>query len=145
MSKKIVQGEEMTVLVDGKAAMHATSHTLNVTLDTKEVQTKDTDGKEIAPGVITFDVQGENLVVIDPSLTEKYGSDDMLDLMLSKKEITILTKASIADGLKQYTGKGYITSFSRQTPVGENASYSYTITGSGELKPYTPPVVEASF
>ena len=49
-TKKIIQGEDIILLVDEKTTLHATSHTLKVDLEMKELRTKDTNGKEKAPG-----------------------------------------------------------------------------------------------
>ena len=53
-TKKIIQGEDIILLVDEKTTLHATSHTLKVDLEMKELRTKDTNGKEKAPGDISY-------------------------------------------------------------------------------------------
>ena len=71
--------------------------------------------------------------------------------MSSENEISVLTgvmAANVADrekfvpypvylsqSGKMYTGKAYITTFSLSTPAGDNATYSYSLTGSGNLTP----------
>lgn len=49
-NKQVVQGEDIILLVDDKTTLHATTHTLKVDLEMKELRTKDTDGKEKWPG-----------------------------------------------------------------------------------------------
>ena len=73
--KKVIQGEDIIVLVDSKTTLHATTHNLKVDLELKELRTKDTHGK------------------------------------------------------------AYITSFSLGAPAGDNATYNYSLTGSGNLSP----------
>ncbi|WP_418991117.1 hypothetical protein [Alistipes sp.] len=53
-SKRVIQGEDIILLVDDKTTFHATTHTLKVDLELKELRTKDTNGKEKAPGDITW-------------------------------------------------------------------------------------------
>ena len=139
-TKKIIQGEDIILLVDEKTTLHATSHTLKVDLEMKELRTKDTNGKEKYPGDITWSVDVEGLVVIDSDLAASHDSpEDILQSILSKKSVGVILKANITGALaKNYTGNGYITSFSLGTPAGDNVTYNFSITGSGDLTPATP-------
>lgn len=66
-SKRVVQGEDIIILIDDKPTLHATTHSLKVDLELKDLRTKDTKGKEKYPGDITWSVDGDGLVVIDPT------------------------------------------------------------------------------
>ena len=55
--KKVIQGEDIIVLVDSKTTLHATTHNLKVDLELKELRTKDTNGKEQSPGDISWSVE----------------------------------------------------------------------------------------
>lgn len=136
-TKKVIQGEDIIILVDNKPTLHATSHSLKVDLEVKDIRTKDTNGKEKYPGDISWSVDGEGLVIIDDTLKTTHSSpDDVLQLVLSKKLVKVILKANITGVLaKNYTGDAYITSFSLGTPAGDNATYNYTLTGSGNLEP----------
>lgn len=135
MSRKIIQGEDIVLLVDEKTTLHATSHSLKVDLELKDVRTKDTNGKEKAPGDISFSVDGDGLVVVDDSVENTHSSEDVLGIVLSKKLVKLIIKSPLSGLMKTYSGEGYITSFSLSTPAGDNATYSYSITGSGTLTP----------
>lgn len=138
-TKRVVQGEDIIVLVDEKTTLHATSHTLKVDLEMKELRTKDTNGKEKAPGDVTWSVDGDGLVVIDDSIENSHSSEDVLALVLSKKLVDVVVKSPLTGLTKMYTGKAYLTTFSLSTPAGDNASYSYSLTGSGNLTPVDKP------
>mgnify|MGYP001104122348 FL=1 len=138
-NKQVVQGEDIILLVDDKTTLHATTHTLKVDLEIKELRTKDTNGKEKAPGDVTWSVDGDGLVVIDDSIENSHTSEDVLALVLSKKLVEVVVKSPLAGLAKMYTGKAYITTFSLSTPAGDNASYSYSLTGSGNLTPADKP------
>lgn len=138
-TKKVIQGEDIILLVDDKTTLHATTHTLKVDLELKELRTKDTNGKEKAPGDITWSVDGDGLVVVDESIEKAHSSEDVLALVLSKKLVDVVIKSPLAGLTKMYTGKSYITTFSLSTPAGDNASYSYSLTGSGNLSPADKP------
>ena len=138
-NKQVVQGEDIILLVDDKTTLHATTHTLKVDLEIKELRTKDTNGKEKSPGDVTWSVDGDGLVVIDDSIENSHTSEDVLALVLSKKLVEVVVKSPLAGLAKMYTGKAYITTFSLSTPAGDNASYSYSLTGSGNLTPADKP------
>lgn len=138
-SKQVIQGEDIILLVDEKTTLHATTHTLKVDLELKELRTKDTNGKEKAPGDISWSVDGDGLMVVDERIENAHSSEDVLALVLSKKLVDVVIKSPLAGLTKMYTGKAYITTFSLSTPAGDNASYSYSLTGSGNLVPADKP------
>ncbi len=139
-NKQIIQGEDIVVTVDNKPTLHATNHSLKVDLEVKDIRTKDTNGKEKYPGDISWSVDVEGLVVIDPDLAAtRDNAEDILQTILSKASVGVVLKAALNGALaKNYTGTGYITSFSLGTPAGDNATYNFTITGSGNLTPVNP-------
>lgn len=137
--RKIIQGEDIVLLVDEKTTLHATTHSLKVDLELKELRTKDTNGKEKWPGDISWSVDGDGLVAIDTSVENAHTSEDILALVLAKKSVDVVIKSPLSGLTKLYKGKAYITSFSLSTPAGDNATYSYSLTGSGNLTPAEKP------
>ncbi len=133
--KKVIQGEDIIVLVDSKTTLHATTHNLKVDLELKELRTKDTNGKEQSPGDISWSVDGDGLVVVDDSIENSHTSEDVLGIVLSKKLVDVVIKSPLSGLTKTYHGKAYITSFSLGAPAGDNATYNYSLTGSGNLSP----------
>ena len=138
-NKQVVQGEDIILLVDDKTTLHATTHTLKVDLEMKELRTKDTDGKEKWSGDVSWSVDGDGLVVVDDSIENSHTAEEVLDLVLRKKLVEVVVKSPLTGLAKMYTGKAYITTFSLSTPAGDNASYSYSLTGSGNLTPADKP------
>ena len=140
MEKKVIQGEDIIVLVDEKTTLHATTHNLKVDLEMKELRTKDTNGKEQSPGDVSWSVDGDGLIVVDPGVSNTHTPEQVLAIVLEKKLVEVVVCSTTAPdgkvGLKKnYRGKGYITSFSIDAPAGDNATYNYSITGSGNLSP----------
>ena len=133
MSKKVIQGEDIILLVDDKTTLHATTHTLKVDLELKELRTKDTNGKEKAPGDISWSIDGDGLVVIDDAITDAHTPEDVLGIVLSKKLVDVVVKSPMTGLSKHYSGKAYITSFSLGAQAGENSTYNYSLSGSGDL------------
>ena len=134
-TKQVIQGEDIIILLDSKPTLHATTHSLKVDLELKELRTKDTDGKEKYPGDISWSADGDGLVVIDPAIASSHSSEDVLALVLSKKLVKVVLKSPVSGLKKTYSGEGYITSFSLSTPAGDNSTYNFSITGSGSLTP----------
>jgi predicted secreted protein len=133
--KKVVQGEDIIVLVDNKTTLHATTHNLKVDLELKELRTKDTNGKEQSPGDVSWSVDGDGLVVVDPNIENTHTSEDVLGIVLNKKLVDVIIESPLSGLTKTYRGKAYITSFSLGAPAGDNATYNYSMTGSGNLTP----------
>lgn len=131
--RKVIQGEDIIIFIDGKPTLHATTHSLKVDLELKELRTKNTNGKEKCAGDISWSADGDGLVVIDPEITEHLTAEEVLDLVLSKTEVEVMLKAPLQGLTKNYKGKGFVTSFSLSTPAGDNSTYNYSITGSGDL------------
>ena len=52
-----------------------------------------------------------------------------------KKLVDVVIKSPLSGLAKPYHGKAYITSFSLGAPAGDNATYNYSLTGSGNLSP----------
>ncbi len=134
-NRKIVQGEDIIILLDDKPTLHTTTHNLKVDLEFKDIRTKDTNGKEKFPGDISWSVDGDGLVVIDPSIANSHTSEDVLALVLSKKLVNVVLKSPVAGLTKTYTGESYITSFSLSTPAGDNSAWNFSLSGSGDLTP----------
>ncbi len=133
--RQVIQGEDIILVIDGKPTLHATTHSLKVDLELKDLRTKDTNGKEKCPGDISWSVDGDGLVVIDPDLVESHSAEDVLSMVLSKKKVEAILRSPLKGLTKTYKGDAYITSFSLSTPAGDNATYSYSLTGSGDLAP----------
>ena len=133
--KKVIHVEEINLVVDNTTTLHATTHNLKVDLELKELRTKDTNGKEKSPGDISWTVDGDGLVVVDDAITATHTSEDVLAIVLNKKLVDVIIKSPLGGLTKKYTGKAYITSFSLGAPAGDNATYSYSLTGSGNLLP----------
>ena len=101
---------------------------LKVDSETKELRTKDTNGKEKAPGDISWSVDSNGLVELDNSIENAHSSEGLPGILLSKKLVGVVIKSPLTGLVKMYTGKAYITTFSLSTPAGDNVSYRYSLT-----------------
>lgn len=134
---KVLQGDDIIILVDGKPTFHADNHKLTISPDKKERRTKDTDGREFSIGDINFTATGNGLgcVRADGDTADAMDTPDLLDLVLAKKRVEIILKnTQEGERLTSYKGGGYITSLDIDSPAGEDVKYSYTVEGSGLVK-----------
>lgn len=140
------------LFMGGKSIAFATSHTLELSLDTREISTKDNGGKwsEVEAGIISWTMQSENLVG-NPG--EGKGYDDLVDAMIARQPVDVVfalegdstnydggkLDAVPSTGWKPKTGNGrkgkaLITSVSLNAPNGEYATMSISLTGVGALE-----------
>lgn len=149
---KVLKGENLMLFLGGKSIAFATSHTLELSLDTREISTKDNGGKwsEVEAGIISWTMQSENLVG-NPG--EGKGYDDLVDAMIAREPVDVIFalegdstnydagkldavptggwSAKASNGRK---GKALITSVSLNAPNGEYATMSISLTGVGALE-----------
>ena len=146
MSK--VKGGDLMVFVDGVSVAYATSHTLSVTAETSDVSNKDEgagDWRSSEVNILSWQCTTENLYSEDG---EGKNFDDLFGLMVAKTEVTLVfakkssTATEVTTGgwtptTPKKTGKAIITSLEANAPNGENATFTCTFTGVGELSNVT--------
>lgn len=151
---KLIRGENLMVFMEGKSIAFATSHTLEISLDTREISTKYNGGKwsEVEAGIISWTMSSENLVG-NPG--EGKGYDDLVDAMIARRTVDVVFALegdstnfddgkldAVRDGSGGWTpktgngrkGKALITSVSLNAPNGEYATMSISLTGVGALE-----------
>lgn len=149
-SNSIVKGQELMVFMGGKSIAWATSHSLNVTAATGDISTKD-HGFFAATNLtsISWEITSENLYTDD-------GYNALYKAMAITREpveivfghysdSTDLATSGIADSETEswtapsgsstvyYTGNAYITSLTANAANGDNATFSVTFSGVGQL------------
>lgn len=151
--KNIQKGTDIMVFLKQgdtyKSIAHATSHNLNITGETTEVNSKDY-GEFGAQEVqkINWEITSENLMTEDyETLFDLMIAKTKVDLVFGMKSITTSIEEQ-ADGAPAYytpkdnvasgyqgakTGKAVISSLQQNAPNGENATFSVTFTGVGAI------------
>lgn len=140
----IIKGDDLMMFNDeGHSIAFATSHTLTVSADTVDINSKD-HGMWGASEVnkINWEISSENLYTVA-------AYDELFDAMVSRTPIDVYfgLKAetgtgTVADGdypywtaqAGSYTGKAYITSLTANAATGENATFSTTLKGTGKFE-----------
>lgn len=159
-SADILKGQQLMVFLNGKAIAWATSCALNVTAGTSEISTKD-HGFFGATSVtsISWEVSSENLAA-HATYDELYKmmaiTREPVQLVFGRyTDNAELATSGIADSSTDnwtapyngttneaatpstytyYTGKANITTLNLNAPNGDNATFSVTFSGVGELR-----------
>ena len=141
-TSNIIKGDDLMLFDDAnKSIAFATSHTLTLTADAVEVNSKDHGdygGKEV--NKINWEITSENLYTTT-------SFDALFTKMMNKQAIKVVwgVKAEngqsvVDDSLPNYTpatgsyeGNAFITSLSANSASGENATMSITLSGTGKF------------
>lgn len=139
----------------GKSVAFATNHTLTFNTEMEEIQSKDSgyNGSQMAMRT-TWEIQSENLYIdgeyetlLDYQLGRKYvnivwgvAKDGATSGTATPEKGITATDQMAADGWQcdttytYYSGVALISSLTLNTNAGENATYSVTLTGSGDFR-----------
>ena len=147
---QIIKGGQLMLFIGNQTVAFATSHSLSVTMNTVEINTKDHgDYNHILPTTVTWEISTENLFSTD-------GGNTLRNAILNKTQLTVAFALSdyagyasandekgivdSANGNDEWTaatnfvtGKAYVTSLTVNANQGENATFSATFTGTGRL------------
>ena len=150
LTNSIYKGDDLMLFKGGRSIAFATSHTLTVTADAASISSKD-NGIWAANAInkISWEISSENLFTAA-------GYDDLFNAMLLKQPIDVYfgAKQDLGDGVcvadnetnpywtpapgyDGYQGQVLVTSLTLNANTGENATYSVTLTGTGQLKHQT--------
>ena len=149
----IIKGGHLMVFVGDNPIAFATSHSLNKTLNTQELSTKDHgDYAAVLPQNISWEITTENLYSIlgyqalntafnNRTLVTVYFGESSYSQDTTQDSIVAVQGAQgVQGGGTNWTkagfgesGTAYITSLSVTAGAGENATFSATFTGSGSL------------
>lgn len=148
----VIKGSDIMLFINGKSIGFATSHTLSVSLETKETTSKDSGGKwqNSEGSILSWTCSSENLVA---DKAEGIGYDELFQLMIARKPITGVfalegSSPDLAEGKLDkvktggwtpkandgFTGEMLITNLEKTAQNGENATFKVDFQGVGELK-----------
>lgn len=129
----IVNGTDLLIYVGGTAVAHATSHSLSLSMDTRDATTKDSEGwTDRLEGLRSWEISGNALFAFDAA----YGFDDLFTVYTGRTAVTVKFSSEVS-GDKYYSGSGYLTSLTLDAPTEDNASFAFTVQGNGTLTEYT--------
>jgi TP901-1 family phage major tail protein len=129
----IVNGSLLLVYIEDVAVAHATSHSLSVTMASRNATTKDNAGwTSKKAGLREWTVTGEGLVALDAA----YGMSELFTIMTNRTTCTIKFSTEVSAD-EFWGGEAILTSLQCDAPMEENATYSFTFEGDGALTQYS--------
>jgi TP901-1 family phage major tail protein len=111
--------------------LHATSASLSISREMRDSTTKSSEGWSTSlAGLKSWEISGDGFV--DFTGTGN-NVDDLITQMLVADPETAKVTVSFGTAGQTYSGDAYITSCSVDAGVEENATYSLTLQGTGDL------------
>lgn len=128
----IYDGSLLRIKLDGQNVFHEVDASISVELGTRERATKDTSGVEVAPDLISWSATGNSLGVQEAE-GSAHSFEGLMDKFLARGivEVEFTLGASGTAGDVFYKGQGLLTSLEISAAVREDATASWSITGSG--------------
>jgi len=118
-----INGTDLVLTVASSAVAHTTSASLSIEMATIDVSSKDSSGnQEVIGGQKSSTIDFEGLTDFASS---GYGIDDLFDLLDNRTEVAWVLGIS---GGANFSGSGFITSLSLDSPMEDATTYSGTIT-----------------
>ena len=153
---QIIRGVDLMLFVDGKSIASATNHTLTISSDTEDINTKDTGfGLWTTTQIksMSWTVSSENLIstyYTDDEKDGEYTYTKLFDMMVAREPITVTfavrsganldytyrdeqTTAMTPLANDGFTGTVLITNITYNANVGDNASMTIEMSGCGAL------------
>lgn len=127
-----INGTSLLIVVNDTKIAHSTSATLNFERAMIDVSSKDSGGfQDNIPGQASASVDFEGLV--DFTASTGYNLDDLYSLYKNETEITWEIASGSAGTAPKFTGNGYISSISMDTPMEDATTFSGSITVTGSV------------
>lgn len=129
-----VNGRIIKIFVDGTAVTCQTNSTIEMTMEPRESTCKDTVGNAAAflAGRTSWTLGGEAKLAFDATK----GFSALYTAWKNGSSLAVAWQSTVA-GDKGYSGTGFITSLSGDTPDNEDSTFSFSIQGSGALNEFT--------
>jgi len=111
--------------------LFATSASLSISRDLRDSTNKSSSGwSESLAGLMSWELSGDGFVEFTNADANTKNVKDLFTQMIADSpEVTV----KFSDGTTYYVGNAFMTSLSVDAGVEENATYSISLTGSGEL------------
>ena len=134
-SDKVINGSDVLLRVNGEMIACATSHTIELTNATREVSCKGSgDFTSAEYGKFSWMVSTDALLNLGMDEDSYIDYSSLMDIMLNKQLIDIISFTEEGNDALVVQGQGIITSISQVNPDSDNASYSVSIQGRGDIE-----------
>lgn len=136
---KYVNGSDLLVMIDGKAAGHCTSHTTTFSTETKDVAVKPLSSVAAALGSFFKEkrITGLSVQIKADGLCFYNESESGFKQILSKWKIGQSVEVKCFerenDATPYLSGNFIISSLENTAPAGDDATYSVTLDNNGQV------------
>jgi hypothetical protein len=134
----IISGALFRLQMNGEKVVHATSASLDISMATTELSSKDTGGSgtwtEVTPDTLSFTGSCEALFSQDTTINAeaRITYEGLFDTMAGQTPMVAKFTTDVT-GDVEYSGLVYITALNASFPEDGPATVSFTITGDGAL------------
>lgn len=127
--------KQLNITIDGSILACATDYSLSITKDMIEVacMNSSTRSKLNVPDLYSYTISGSGMVFRTSDVGSNYGFSSIVDSVINGDASigwSIVPDVSAQDYL---SGVGYFSSASQEGGVGSAVTYSYEITGTGDI------------
>lgn len=127
-----INGTSLIIVVDGTAIAHSTSATLNLERAMIDVSSKNSSGdSESIAGQKSASLDFEALVDFTPTAGDNIA--DLITLYQANTAVSWEIASGIAGTAPKFTGSGFISSLSMDTPMEDATTFSGSITVTGAV------------
>ena len=138
MKQGYVNGSDLLMSIDGKAAAHCTSHTTSYNSETKDRAVKPSSSASASAGLwkeksvtgLSVQVKVEGLRFYSD---KECGLGDMLSKWKVGAPVALKGFARSADAAPYMSGNFIVTSLEENAPAGDDTTYSATFDNTGEV------------
>ena len=129
----IIKGSAIGLYINDKLLALGKSHSITINMETRDISSKSSGSwQDFAAGLLSWEVSGSHLEAYDVN-DAKSSSGILLNAMLTRIPIQIKYTTNVL-GDRVFSGTVFITSFTEESPDGDNVSYSYSLKGKGKLE-----------
>ena len=132
----VLNGTDFRIWVSGEAIGYSTSCSLSMSAELRETIHKDNPGsgwRTFAIGQKSGNISVDSFYNTDANtaLVDRKDADDIAALFINETEFEWQFRAASGDDM--YSGSGFVTEMSIESPVEDNATYSMTIEVNGAI------------
>ena len=130
-----INGTLYIVDVDGNPIAYQQNATLNFESDALETTNKESGGwREYIYGARGWSIEGDALFISTPAGATRTGLEYLEDAMVNRTTVTVVfIEQNNTSGTFKWTGEALVTSLSREAPVEDVATFSFSLQGTGPL------------
>lgn len=128
-----LNGTDLLVYVGGTKIYHTKTHSMTVSMDTRDATTKDSAGwTDVLEAALHWGMSGDGLVAQDAT----YGYADLFDVIIARTAVVV--KFSTEEtGDVYFQGSAFLVDLPQDADTEESVGFNFTFDGTGQLSKFT--------